>query len=405
MKASLALTLSLLLSIPSISYARPMAAKRTGASNKLCRPRPPPSVPDNYNNPPTIPLPTPTPDPTPTSTPAPTGNPEEDNGEEEEPTTPPGDGGEVEPTNPPSSGDEEEPTNQPDNGDEEEPAGPPEEGDEGDSTNPPDEEEPTNPPGDDEEEPTNPPDNGEEEEPTDPDTPPEQPTGPKSLAEQLFPQGYLYAFGFTTAADVVVPGILPAELDDKELNVIKVTANLTHNVVEQAGKSAWEAIYPAGSYKPSANPRGGFGFYLGGTDEFKAMTDGGADEVIVGYSVLFPDGFNFVKGGKLPGACECIFRRAFISFVTHRVDFIKSVESATFPTAAQVAVKRNAPNASAFAQCGVRKAQGSYTPIFPSQTRIATRSSLSHPNPSTTAPSASLLDAARTTSLRANGSP
>ena len=53
--------------------------------------------------------------------------------------------------------------------------------------------------------------------------------------------------------------------------------------------------YPKGSYKPSANPVGGTGFYATPVDLSSAKT------VILEYKLFFPTGFNFVMGGKLPG--------------------------------------------------------------------------------------------------------
>lgn len=53
--------------------------------------------------------------------------------------------------------------------------------------------------------------------------------------------------------------------------------------------------YPAGSYNPSASPIGGTGFYATPIDLSKAKT------VALEFQVFFPTGFNFVKGGKLPG--------------------------------------------------------------------------------------------------------
>ena len=53
--------------------------------------------------------------------------------------------------------------------------------------------------------------------------------------------------------------------------------------------------YPAGSYKPAAKPLGGITFYANPIDMTKANI------VTLEYKVFFPSGFNFVKGGKLPG--------------------------------------------------------------------------------------------------------
>ncbi|KZV69804.1 polysaccharide lyase family 14 protein [Peniophora sp. CONT] len=107
------------------------------------------------------------------------------------------------------------------------------------------------------------------------------------------------------------PSIKLANLSDKALGVHKVTSGLTHNIVapplpppsSPAGSaSAWEAVYPAGSYKPSGPIKGGFGFYVSGAQHFRAALEQGVEEVVMGYEMLFEEGFDFVKGGKLPGA-------------------------------------------------------------------------------------------------------
>jgi hypothetical protein len=132
-----------------------------------------------------------------------------------------------------------------------------------------------------------------------------------SLSESLFPPQYAYANGFTTASGVSVPGVSTVTLADKTLNVIKVSSGLTHDVVQQSGKTAWEAFYPAGSYNPSATPRGGFGFYLNGTNDFRGQVQAGATEVMLGYSIMFQNGWQWVKGGKIPGGCmlNSLFRQ------------------------------------------------------------------------------------------------
>ena len=62
-----------------------------------------------------------------------------------------------------------------------------------------------------------------------------------------------------------------------------------------------KAHYPKGSYKPSVAPCGGCGFYAPGPSSVDLTT---AKEVLFSYSIYFPSGFQFVKGGKLPGLCE-----------------------------------------------------------------------------------------------------
>ena len=126
----------------------------------------------------------------------------------------------------------------------------------------------------------------------------------RDLGTSLFPGGHTFSSGFTTASDVSVAGVAEIDLSDSSLNVIKVQSGMTHNVVSQNGKTAWEAVYPEGSWNPSNTPLGGFGFYLGGSDAFKSAIDGGARQVMFSYSVMFEDEFEFNKGGKLPGGCE-----------------------------------------------------------------------------------------------------
>lgn len=129
----------------------------------------------------------------------------------------------------------------------------------------------------------------------------------RSLQDTLFPSYHTYSSGFTTASGVSVPGVSKVDLSDSALNVEKLTSGTTHNVVKQEGKTAWEAVYPKGSWNPSHTPRGGFGFYVGGSDEFAKAIKKGANEVIFSYSVFFEDGFEFNKGGKLPGGCKYYF--------------------------------------------------------------------------------------------------
>ncbi|KAJ8093470.1 hypothetical protein PM082_020327 [Marasmius tenuissimus] len=59
--------------------------------------------------------------------------------------------------------------------------------------------------------------------------------------------------------------------------------------------SAIQVFYPQGSTNPSSKPRGGAQFYASPIDLSTAKN------VTFAYSVFFPIGFDFVKGGKLPG--------------------------------------------------------------------------------------------------------
>ncbi|KAI0043009.1 polysaccharide lyase family 14 protein [Auriscalpium vulgare] len=103
-----------------------------------------------------------------------------------------------------------------------------------------------------------------------------------------------------TTAVVHVP------LADDALGVHKISQpkTLTHRIVKlsasDGSREAWEAHYPAGSINPSASIKGGFGFYLSGPPAFRTAS-GDAQEVIMGYDVMFEEGWEWAKGGKLPG--------------------------------------------------------------------------------------------------------
>ncbi|KAI0781509.1 hypothetical protein BD413DRAFT_489606 [Trametes elegans] len=78
----------------------------------------------------------------------------------------------------------------------------------------------------------------------------------------------------------------------------QITA-LSHAYVKAPdGKLSMKAHYPAGSYTFSHTPQGGISFYAPGPASVDLTT---AKEATFGYSVYFPSGFQFVKGGKLPG--------------------------------------------------------------------------------------------------------
>ncbi|KAF7323302.1 hypothetical protein HMN09_00111000 [Mycena chlorophos] len=59
--------------------------------------------------------------------------------------------------------------------------------------------------------------------------------------------------------------------------------------------TAMQVVYPAGSANPSATPQGGAQFYA------SPIPLQSAQVVTLAYSVFFPDGFDWVHGGKLPG--------------------------------------------------------------------------------------------------------
>lgn len=108
--------------------------------------------------------------------------------------------------------------------------------------------------------------------------------------------------GWTTIEGA--PGSVP--LNDDTLNPRNVSSGVTHPFVTgPEGKSAMEATYPQGSYNFQHSPRGGFSFYAPGPSRVDWTT---AREVTLGYSVFFEEGFEFNKGGKLPGLCTSSYQ-------------------------------------------------------------------------------------------------
>ncbi|KAI8591898.1 hypothetical protein BDZ88DRAFT_410048 [Geranomyces variabilis] len=83
------------------------------------------------------------------------------------------------------------------------------------------------------------------------------------------------------------------------LNIVHSTygEELRSVVPDPAGgrDKVMRVLYPASSYNPSGRPIGGTGFYAQPADISAATT------VSLEYLIYFPKGFNFVKGGKLPG--------------------------------------------------------------------------------------------------------
>ena len=94
----------------------------------------------------------------------------------------------------------------------------------------------------------------------------------------------------------------PSPLSDATFRPHNEITALSHDYVTAPdGKYSMKAHYPAGSYTFTHDPQGGFSFYAPGPANVDLTT---AKEATFGYSVYFPSGFDFVKGGKLPGLCE-----------------------------------------------------------------------------------------------------
>ncbi|KAF7292933.1 hypothetical protein MIND_01192400 [Mycena indigotica] len=112
--------------------------------------------------------------------------------------------------------------------------------------------------------------------------------------KELLPSSKALA-SWTTLAGA--PGALP--LSDATLKSFNIMSGVTHPVTKAPdGTLAMQATYPKGSFNPSHQPRGGFSFYAPGPDKVDLTT---AREALFGYSIMFPKGFQFNKGGKLPG--------------------------------------------------------------------------------------------------------
>ncbi|TDL16632.1 hypothetical protein BD410DRAFT_731150 [Rickenella mellea] len=125
------------------------------------------------------------------------------------------------------------------------------------------------------------------------------------LQDWLFPPSLSYKDGWTTSNFVNLPQVAKVDLCDEALGVHNIFSKTTHDVVDAPCSSksqpAWEACYPQGSINPQGDIAGGFGFYMTGPAQFKEAL-ATAHEIIMGYSVLFQEGWEWAKGGKIPGA-------------------------------------------------------------------------------------------------------
>ncbi len=122
--------------------------------------------------------------------------------------------------------------------------------------------------------------------------------GTSGLLKKLFPVAHTSSSWTTSTSS---GDALP--LDDGTLGVNKLLSALSHNYVTAPdGKTSMQAHYPEGSYTFGHQPEGGLSFYAKGPKNFDLDN---AKEVTFSYSVLFEDDFDFNKGGKLPGVCEC----------------------------------------------------------------------------------------------------
>lgn len=117
-----------------------------------------------------------------------------------------------------------------------------------------------------------------------------------SLAHELYP--VKPTIDDWTTSDIF-DDALP--IDDDTFRSTKITSNTTRRVLPAPdGVVSLEGFYPNGSYTFTNTPRGGYSFYAPGPEDVDLTT---AREATFSYTILFAEGFDWVKGGKLPGFC------------------------------------------------------------------------------------------------------
>jgi len=118
-------------------------------------------------------------------------------------------------------------------------------------------------------------------------------TGVAGSLEALFPVSQDVAWTTSEESDSALP------LSDSTFRPTSVLKALNHSYVNAPdGKPSMQAHYPKGSFTFGNDPQGGFSFYAPGPASVNLTT---AKEATFGYSVFFQEGFDWVKGGTLPG--------------------------------------------------------------------------------------------------------
>ncbi|KAF8878949.1 polysaccharide lyase family 14 protein [Infundibulicybe gibba] len=129
-----------------------------------------------------------------------------------------------------------------------------------------------------------------------------------SLLSQLIPVPH-FRSGFTTSQSITHKDLQLIPFEDHALGVNKVSPRTPHKIVTPPAASgpvvsppehAWEAFYPKGSINPAGKSPGGFSFYLSGPAVFKEQL-GEATEAVMSYRMMLQEGWEWRKGGKLPG--------------------------------------------------------------------------------------------------------
>jgi hypothetical protein len=92
------------------------------------------------------------------------------------------------------------------------------------------------------------------------------------------------------------------QLSDETLRSFKITTRCPYTYENSPdGIRSLKVHYPEGTYTLGTDPCGGVSFYAPGAASVDFTT---AKEALLSYSVYFPSGFEWVKGGKLPGLCK-----------------------------------------------------------------------------------------------------
>ncbi|KAI8974253.1 hypothetical protein BD414DRAFT_424462 [Trametes punicea] len=114
-----------------------------------------------------------------------------------------------------------------------------------------------------------------------------------SLLKGLFPVDYSAYWTTSSASSNALA------LDDATFGVTDQLQDLPLKYVNAPdGEYSLEAFYPKGSYTFTHDPLGGYSFYATGPTSVDLDT---AKEATLSYTVYFEEGFDFNKGGKLPG--------------------------------------------------------------------------------------------------------
>ncbi|KAJ3532991.1 hypothetical protein NMY22_g7526 [Coprinellus aureogranulatus] len=161
---------------------------------------------------------------------------------------------------------------------------------------------------------------------------------PGGILGQLFPVGKP-GKSWTTFPEA--PNAL--SLSDATLQPFSILRSVLYKYTNAPdGKHALQAHYAKGSYTFTHTPLGGFSFYAKGPDSVDLTQ---AKEATFGYRIYFPNGFQFNRGGKLPGLSRCDAQ-------------MEAITTTKRPAALEVAVRRGA---SPLASCGDLTATASST--------------------------------------------